>query len=97
MRHILICALIAMTSAASAQEVAQRDKDVLGTCLFMSTDAMVNDWACVDLMKRWHVTTADMVMMKACKAMDMERMNRDVDCAQLRAKHPDIVTAGLRR
>jgi hemoglobin-like flavoprotein len=86
----------AVFAASAAAAVTPRDKDIVDTCLMMSIDAMVNDTVCRDLMRRWNITTADMVMIKACKAMRSEQLKKDVDCLDVRKKHPDLVAAALR-
>lgn len=90
-------ALVAVFVSSASGAVTVRDKDTVDMCLTLPVDDMVDHVRCRDLMRRWNVTTADMVMMMACRAMSMEAISKDADCKLIREKHPDILAAALTR
>lgn len=77
-------------SAQGMMSSSMSSKDKMHSCMAMTSDAMMADSGCMAMMKKMHMSDADMKMMMSCKAMSHDAMMADKGCSAMMKKHPSM-------
>ena len=86
--------VLAMGSAVAAQTMSADDRKIIDSCIMMIDDFMMKDKACTEAMKRTNLAQADMTVMRNCRKMPAQDVDRDKQCVTMREKYPDLMVAG---
>jgi hypothetical protein len=63
----------------------------MGSCMEMSSEDMMKNASCKDMMTKMNVSSSDMQTMMACRKMDSDAMTKDERCVSMMKKHHQMM------
>jgi hypothetical protein len=80
-----------MPGAQPAMQMSASDQKMMGSCMGMSSEDMIKNSTCTEMMTKMKMSASDMQAMIACRKMDRAAMAKDEGCMSMMKMHPDMM------